>query len=71
MTTKIKGYTKLSEDQVAVINALKENFSKLECILNDLKSVNDFPIDQRAVSISLTELQTSGMWAVRSIAQPK
>ena len=67
---KIKGYNPLSPEQVAIINALKDNFTKAEEMLNELNSVDDFPIDKRSIVIAKTNLQTASMWAVRSVAQP-
>ena len=68
--SKIKGYEPLAPEQVAIINALKDNFAKVEEMLNELNSVDDFPIDKRAIGIAKTNLQTASMWAVRSVAQP-
>ena len=65
---QILGYTKLTGEQVASVNYLKKMEANiLEC-LNGMKQ--DKEINQRSLSIAITEIQTGFMWAVRSITRP-
>lgn len=64
----IKGYRDLSEQEIALMNEVKEKAEEVGAILKKLK---DAPgIDQRMVAIAITEAQIAFMWAVRAIAQP-
>lgn len=65
---KINGYRGLSQQEIDGMNALKAKGNEIGRLLEELKELPG--IDQRALAIARTELQTGLMWAVRSIAQP-
>lgn len=65
---KIKGYRELSEEEVAMMNRIKEQGACLESMINDLYC--ESTADQRWVSIAKTHLQQGIMAAVRSVAKP-
>lgn len=65
----IKGYRKLTEEELTVINSIKsvENF-----VAEAVKSVAELDgIDQRFVSIAKTDLQKGFMALTRSVARPE
>lgn len=66
---KISGYRELSQAEIDAMNACK---AKAEETGRLIEAMRDMPgIDQRALAIAKTELQTGFMWAVRAIAQPE
>ena len=66
---KIKGYRDLSQGENDGINALKAKGNEIGLLLEQLKELPG--IDQRALAIAKTDLQTGMMWAVRAIARPE
>lgn len=66
---KIKGYRDLSQTEVDMMNKIKEKGAELGELVAELQSTEG--LDQRAVAIGKTELQTGVMWLVRSVAQPE
>lgn len=66
---KISGYRELSEQEVGAMNALKQKGVEVKALLDALAQAP--AIDQRALAIARTELQTGFMWAVRAIARPE
>ena len=65
---RIKGYRKLSQEEIDLINeskALAEHCGKLIAKLQANESN-----DQRCIALGKTKLQEGFMWAVRGIAQP-
>lgn len=65
---KIDGDRELSETEIEAMNTIKAIAKKTGDLLETLR---DMPgIDQRALAIAKTELQTGFMWATRSVAQP-
>lgn len=65
---KIAGYRELSQQEIDAMNAVKAKAEEMGLLLDALR---DMPgIDQRALAIAKTDLQTGVMWAVRAIAQP-
>lgn len=64
----IAGYRELSAEEIALMNALKAQGAEVGALLDQLKAMPT--VDQRALAIARTELQTGLMWAVRAIAQP-
>lgn len=65
---QIPGYRELSQLEIDAIAAIKR---KAEEIGDLLEALRDLPgVDQRALAIAKTELQTGFMWAVRAVAQP-
>lgn len=65
---QIKGYRELSAEEIALMNEIKQMAQQVGELLDRLKAVPT--LDQRAVAIARTELQTGFMWAVRAVAQP-
>lgn len=65
---KIKGYRDLSQSEIDAMNSIKA----LEADAAELfKQVQAIPgVDQRALAIARTELQTAFMWFVRGVARP-
>lgn len=59
----------LSQCAVNAMNAIQ---AKADEVGLQLEALRDMPgIDQRALAIAKTHLQTGFMWAVRAIAQPE
>lgn len=76
---QIKGYRDLSQTEIDLMNEGKALAEQCGAWIAKLRQHNgqqtsDSPpalaLDQRAVSIGATELQTGFMWAIRGIAQP-
>ena len=66
---KIKGYRDLSQAEVDMMNKIKEKGAELGELVAELQSTEG--LDQRAIAIGKTELQTGVMWLVRGVAQPE
>lgn len=66
---KISGYRELSQQEIDAMNAIKEVGGNVGFLLDKLKELPG--VDQRALAIAKTELQTGFMWAVRSVAKPE
>lgn len=66
---KIKGYRDLSQAEVDLMNKIKTKGAELGELVAELQSTEG--LDQRAVAIGKTELQTGVMWLVRGVAQPE
>lgn len=65
---RISGYRELSQREIDAINELKAKGEEVGALMDELKNVPG--IDQRALAIARTDLQTGFMWSVRAIAQP-
>lgn len=66
---KISGYRELTQQEVDAMNRIKAKAEEVGMLIDALR---DAPgIDQRALAIAKTELQTGFMWAVRAVAQPE
>ncbi len=71
---KIKGYRDLSEEEIALMNRIKEHAEKTRELLADVMKAHndeDFDIDHRWHAIAKTDLQTGYMALVRSVARPE
>ena len=66
--TKISGYRDLSQEEIDLMNEIKEKGEELGFLINKLASIPT--LDQRWVSIGKTDLQTGIMALVRAVAQP-
>jgi len=64
----IKGYRELSEDEIALMNEVKQAGASLGAIIDTLQSLES--IDKRWLAIGRTELQQGLMAVTRSIAKP-
>lgn len=71
---KIKGYRDLNQDEIDMINKIKQKGVELGALIEDLATFNaqtgGHAIDMRWVAIGKTDLQTGIMALVRSVAQP-
>ncbi len=66
---KIKGYRDLSQEEIDIMNRIKEQG---ECLGIMVQELNDMPsTDKRWVAIAETHLQQGVMAAVRSVAKPE
>ena len=64
----IKGYRELSQDEINLMNEVKEVSAKIGELVEKLRAAPG--LDQRWVSIGATDMQTGAMALVRAIAQP-
>jgi flagellar biosynthesis regulator FlaF len=65
---KIKGYRDLSQDEIDLMNAIKDTGEQIGKLID---AVNQWPdTDKRWSAIAKTDLQTGIMALVRSIARP-
>lgn len=67
--TKIKGYRDLSQAEIDLMNKVKNKATELGELVLELQNTEG--LDQRAISVGKTELQTGLMWLVRGVAQPE
>ncbi|MCC7484552.1 MAG: hypothetical protein IT529_06140 [Burkholderiales bacterium] len=65
---RISGYRDLTQREIDLINEVKAQGEALKAALDAL--TGDAEIDQRALAIARTEIQTGFMWLIRAIAQP-
>lgn len=65
----IKGYRELSEQEIALMNEIKQKASEVGELVEKLRNAGT-TLDQRWVSIGTTDLQTGMMALVRAVAQP-
>lgn len=66
--SKIIGYLGLSEDQIELINKVKNLGAQAEAVVNLLRA--EPSVDQRWASIGVTDIQKGLMALVRSVAKP-
>lgn len=66
---KIKGYRELSQAEIDLMNKIKVKGAELGELITELQNTDG--LDQRAIAIGKTELQTGTMWLVRGVAQPE
>lgn len=64
----VTGYRKLSQGEVDLMNEIKAKGDELGDLVAQMRGA--VALDQRAVSIGATEIQTGLMWLVRAVAQP-
>lgn len=67
---QIKGYRDLSQAEIDAMNEVKFLSEKVGELTTTLKNNPSVPVDQRWLSIAVTDLQKGFMALVRSIAQP-
>lgn len=65
---KIEGYRELNAEEIALMNAIKIAGNSMELVINKLKDTDG--IDQRWVSIGMTDLQKGLMALTRAVAKP-
>ena len=66
--TLIKGYRDLSEAEIAAMNKIKSVAEEVKKLTEELKYT--LGIDQRWISIGVTDLQKGFMALTRGVAQP-
>ncbi len=66
---QIKGYRELSQEEIDLMNKIKQKGAELGELVAELRANPD--ADQRWVSIGATDLQTGGMALTRAIAKPE
>jgi hypothetical protein len=65
---KIRGYRELSQEEIDLINKIKEAGSQLEELVGILRQIPE--VDQRWISIGTTDLQRGLMSLTRAVANP-
>ena len=65
---KIKGYRELSQEEINLMNEVKEKGAELGELLSKLELIDS--LDKRWIEIGKTDLQKGFMALTRSIAQP-
>lgn len=66
----INGYRDLNKHEIQAMNDVKQMGNSLGNFLENLKKNPDIQVDERWLSIGMTEIQKGLMSAVRGIAQP-
>ena len=67
---QIKGYRELSQDEIDLMNEIKEHGRQLGDLVGKLRTYHD-SLDQRWISIGATDLQTGLMALTRGVAKPE
>ena len=65
---KISGYRELSQEEVDLMNEIKQKGKELGELVAKLRAAPE--LDQRWVSIGATDLQTGFMALIRGVARP-
>lgn len=65
----VHGYTPQSSFSIDLANKIKEQYERTQRVLDHLRTLPE--VDQRDVSIAITELENSSMRAVRAVFKPK
>ncbi len=66
---KIKGYRELSQEEIDLMNKVKEKAAEVGELVNELSHTGS--MDNRWLAIGKTDLQTGFMALTRAIAQPE
>jgi len=64
----IKGYRTLTNEEVGLINLIKSEGEVISLLVDRIKALPD--VDQRWVSIGVTQLQQGFMALTRAVAKP-
>lgn len=64
----IKGYRDLNIEEITAMNTVKEQAASVEALCNGVRNLPG--VDQRWVSIGVTQLQQGFMSLTRAIAKP-
>lgn len=67
--TLIKGYRDLSAEEIALMNEVKTKAAEVGELMEKLRARRE-DLDQRWISIGVTDLQKGFMCVIRGIAQP-
>lgn len=65
---KIKGYRELSQEEIDLMNKIKEKAAEVGSLCEEISSLGE--TDQRWLNIGKTDLQKGFMALTRSIAKP-
>lgn len=65
---KISGYRDLSQSAIDAMNSIKALERDAAELFKQVKEIDG--VDQRALALARTELQTAFMWFVRVVARP-
>ncbi|MDB5802265.1 MAG: hypothetical protein JWL63_3204 [Rhodocyclales bacterium] len=65
----ITGYRDLSKAEIDAMNEIKSKGNELDTLIEKLRLIDG--VDQRAIAIAKTELQTGIMWLTRAVAKPQ
>ena len=65
---QIKGYRELSQEEIDLMNRIKEQGIVLGALVEELRKIGE--LDQRWVSIGATDLQTGLMALTRAVTKP-
>lgn len=65
---KISGYRELFEDEINIMNEIKQKAEEVRCLVNALENLENS--DKRWVEDGKMDLQKGFMSLVRSVAQP-
>ncbi|WKZ86371.1 hypothetical protein N5B55_05295 [Ralstonia pickettii] len=65
---KIAGYRELSQEEIDQMNTIKALGAQVGDAIKKLREMQG--LDQRAIAIGATEVQTGFMWLIRGITQP-
>lgn len=65
---QIKGYRELSAEEIGLMNEIKEKGAELEALVYRLRNTDS--LDQRWISMGVTDLQRGLMALTRGVAQP-
>lgn len=66
---KIRGYRDLTVAEIDFMNRIKAKGAELGQLIAEMQGMQA-ALDQRAVAIARTELQTGIMWLTRAVARP-
>jgi hypothetical protein len=66
---QIKGYRELSQDEIDLMNRIKEKAAEVGALYEELLNLNT--IDRRWASIGQTHLQQGFMALTRAVAKPE
>ena len=65
---KISGYRDLTQAEIDAMNRIKSLEAEAGELFKQVKDIDG--VDQRALALARTELQTAFMWFVRAVARP-
>ena len=65
---KISGYRDLTQSEIDAMNSIEALEADAAELFKQVKAIDD--VDQRALALARTELQTAFMWFVRAVARP-
>ena len=72
---RIKGYKDLTQDEIDLMNEIKEKGAEVGALINKLEGLNSdtggHAIDMRWMNIGKTDLQKGFMALTRSVAKPE